>query len=266
MGNLSMPAPFAGCDERRIVRRRPDGGADLAHNDGRRLVRRMGARLMDQIIASYRRTRERDGLTLCEENGVAFQTDMGAGRVPYDAKYLEKIDSYDGGIASAVNSGRCAMLARLLPPASSVMDIGAGSGAFIRKARELGFRAYGDDVIPEAKVRLREMGYLEDGQIQGEFDAVSAWDVLEHLEHPNDALVGIGYGTLFFASIPIFRNLREIKRSRHYRPGEHLYYFTARGFIDWMLATGFSPIYESDHETRAGREDIGAFAFRRVLE
>jgi SAM-dependent methyltransferase len=219
---------------------------------------------MDPIIATLPVSQVDEELTMCEDFGVAYQTDMMAGRVEYGADYLAKVDAYDGNeVSKAVNAGRCAMMSRLLSPGSSVFDIGAGSGAFIREARHFGFKAYGDDVIPEARLRLRELGYLDDGSLQGEYDAVTAWDVLEHMEHPKDALCGLLPGTLLFASIPIFRDLRGIRSSKHYRPGEHLYYFTAQGFVDWMVRQGFAPIYESDHETRAGRESIGAFAFRR---
>lgn len=42
-------------------------------------------------------------------------------------------------------------------------------------------------------------------------------------------------------------------------------YWTAQGFIDWMALYGYRLIEQSAHETDAGRESIGAFAFCRDL-
>ena len=62
------------------------------------------------------------------------------------------------------------------------------------------------------------------------FDAVTMWDTIEHLEEPEKRLKRIAKGALLFASIPVFDDLRMIRASKHYRPGEHLYYWTAQGF------------------------------------
>jgi len=70
-------------------------------------------------------------------------------------------------------------------------------------------------------------------------------------------------GTLFCCSVPIFADLRAVRASKHYRPSEHLYYWTAEGFIAWMENYGFRLLEQSDHEQKAGRDSIGAYAFRR---
>jgi hypothetical protein len=66
-----------------------------------------------------------------------------------------------------------------------------------------------------------------------------------------------------FASIPVFDDLYKVRDSRHYRPGEHLYYFKRQGFIDWMEAHGFLLLEWNDYESAAGRESINSFAFKR---
>lgn len=197
---------------------------------------------------------------MCSD-GVAYQADMKAGRVPYDATYLVKCDAYDGSaVAKAVNAGRCALLARHLPAGASVLDIGAGSGAFVRSALWNGFSAAGFDVIPEAAERLHQIGHYAENP--GDFDAVTLWDVLEHIEDPGPLLDSIkGF---LFVSLPIFDGLWNIRKSKHYRPGEHLYYWQAPAFVAWMGLHGFRLLEQSNHEVAAGRESIGAFAFRRI--
>lgn len=218
---------------------------------------------MDRLIKRFDPERDAD-LNICAARGVAYQQDMSAGRVAYGSDYLAKCAAYEGSaIALAVNAGRCEMLARHLPQNSTVLDFGAGSGAFMRAAESSGFNARGFDVIPEVVARLKDKDLYSDDLTA--FDAVTMWDTIEHLEEPEKRLKRIKRGALLFVSIPVFGDLREIRASKHYRPGEHLYYWTAQGFIDWLALYGFRLLEQSDHETAAGRDSIAAFAFKRDL-
>lgn len=216
---------------------------------------------VDDLIARLPATQDGD---LMIADGVAYQADMSAGRVAYDADYLEKCEAYaDSDVARAVHAGRCALLMRHLSAGASVLDIGAGSGAFIRDAQAWGFQMRGFDVIPETASLLRAQGLYADDA--GQFDAVTMWDVLEHIEAPAQALASIRRGAMLFVSLPIYTDLSRVRESRHYRPGEHLYHWTAPGFIAWMRAHGLRLLEASNHETAAGRDSIGAFAFVRDL-
>lgn len=214
---------------------------------------------MDDIIARLPATQDGD---LMIADGVAYQADMSAGRVAYDAGYLEKCEAYAGSdVARAVHAGRCALLMRHLSAGASVLDIGAGSGAFIRDAQAWGFQMRGFDVIPETASLLRAQGLYADDA--GQFDAVTMWDVLEHIEDPAQALASIRRGAMLFVSLPIYADLSRVRESRHYRPGEHLWHFTDGRFVSWMTSLGFKLLERSDHEVRAGRDSIGAYAFQR---
>lgn len=212
---------------------------------------------MDSAITGM--TGRPDGdLMLCPI-GIAYQ--VGGRAIDYGAEYLDKIEAYDPAIAMRVNAGRCALLARHLHEGWSVLDVGAGDGAFIRAARSWGFDAKGYDVITAARDRLAQAGLYDDDPAL--YDAVTAWDVIEHLEDPALTLRRVSRGALLFLSLPIFEDLTQIRRSKHYRPNEHLLYFTRDGLVQWIAQYGFELLEESDHEVRAGRESIGAFAFRR---
>ena len=215
---------------------------------------------MDRLIAAM--PAECDG-DLMLADGVAYQCDMAAGRVAYDAGYLAKCEAYAADpVALAVNAGRCALMARQLAADSSVLDIGAGSGAFMRAAAAWGYSMRGFYVIPEGADRLKAAGLFADDASR--FDAVTCWDCLEHMEDPGACVSAVRPGGLLFASIPVHENLREVRKSKHYRPGEHLIHWTAPGFIWWMAGYGFQLLEQSDHEVRAGRHSIGAFAFERA--
>lgn len=214
---------------------------------------------MDKFIERFAAVEDAD-LMLCEWNGVAYQRDMSAGRVPYDADYLVKCKSYEGSdISNAVNRGRCALLMRHLPEGSNVIDVGAGSGAFVREAMSWGFDAFGFDVIDEAAINLSDAGrYAEDIEA---FEAVTMWDSMEHMENPSEYLDRISRGSRLFVSIPIFEDLFKIRNSKHYRPGEHLYYFKDMGFVNWMSLHGFMLLEKATFEMDAGRQSIYDYAF-----
>ena len=142
----------------------------------------------------------------------------------------------------------------------AVFDIGVGSGEFIKKRKPL--QTMGFDINPAAVDWLKENNlYTED---YDKFAVFTFWDVIEHCRDPELYFKRIPQDALLFTAIPIFKNLKKIRYSRHYRPDEHYYYFTRQGFVNYMLLWGFSLIDENDGEIKAGREDIYSFAFRKT--
>lgn len=217
---------------------------------------------MDRLIRRFDSLKDGD-LSICEARGIAYQRDMRV-TARYDATYLAKVDAYAGGeIAAKVNAGRLALISRHLPKGEALLDYGAGSGEFLTKARDAGYDARGFEVIPDAASALKEAGLYADNP--ADFAATCLWDTIEHLPNPEGTLKRIPKGGHLFASIPVFTDLRAIRNSKHYRPGEHLYYWTATGFCEWLALYGFRVLESSRHEMEAGRESVGAFAFVRDL-
>ena len=218
---------------------------------------------MDRLVKRFDCVLD-DDLCVCEHKGVSYQRDMTKGRIDYGAAYLENYDRYAAGpISDAINAGRVALVARHAPAGASVLDFGAASGIFVRQAARAGFATRGFDVIPDAVRRLKDADLYADDL--SAFAAVTMWDSIEHLDEPELALRNVRKGAHLFASVPIFEDVRRVRDSKHYKPGEHLYYWTAQGFVDWMALYGFRLLEQSSHETDAGRESIGAFAFVRDL-
>ena len=210
---------------------------------------------MDRFIASFDAVEDGD-LMLCNNNGVAYQKDM-SNLVAYDDEYYNKCRSYeDQEIALKINAGRIALVAKHFG-SNPVIDVGIGSGEFIKKREN----TYGLDVNPVAIEWLKRNDLWAERLC--EVGAVTFWDVIEHVPTPEVYLRQIALHAYVFTSIPIFYGLGGIRLSKHYRPGEHLYYWTERGFIDWMELHGFMLIDEQDFEIQAGRESIYSFAFKR---
>lgn len=86
----------------------------------------------------------------------------------------------------------------VVSPIASVLDIGCGIGGFVEYAQEVGLRAIGSDASPEAVEAARERGLdcvvadALDGHVPDEsVDALTMWDVVEHLVRPADVLADV---------------------------------------------------------------------------
>lgn len=210
---------------------------------------------MDRYIASFMPSSDGD-LVLCPDHGVAYQLDM-SHRI--EVPYFDKCGGYEGQeIARKINAGRIALVNQYVGSYADVLDVGVGSGEFI-KSRPYTF---GYDIDPEAVKWLKATARYT-RNFAG-FLAFTFWDVLEHVENPaDDYFRHISAGSHLFTCLPIFADLKRIRESRHYRPGEHLYYWTESGFVEWMRRHRFVLLERDDFETRAGRDSILSFAFRR---
>lgn len=212
---------------------------------------------MDRFIAGFQGWRDHD-LVLCVEHGVAYQPDMSE-RVPYDEAYFDKCAGYeDQEIALKINAGRIALVDKHSGAGAVVLDVGIGAGEFIKKRAGLTF---GFDINPKAVEWLEKEGLF--GKPSEGFTDFTFWDVIEHVENPEEYFEHVPVGGYLFTSLPIFPSLYSIRESRHFRPGEHLYYWTETGFVRWMALYGFKLLERDDFETQAGRESILSFAFQR---
>lgn len=214
---------------------------------------------MDRIIKRF--DSELYGDLVLTGRGIVYQNEMH--HINYGDDYFEKCRNYDDGIEKAVIAGRINFIKDHFD--GCVLDIGIGSGKFV-ESRE---KTWGYDINPAAVTWLREKGlYSEE---LSNYEAYTFWDVIEHVDEPEKYFKRIPKNALVFASLPIFPNtgpesfIKNIRESKHYRPDEHLYYFTEKGFIDWMACYGFRLLETSGYERDAGRESITAFAFKKDL-
>lgn len=211
--------------------------------------------MLDRFIAEL--PAEDDGdLVLCREHGVAYQKDR-AHIVNYDAEYYSRCLSYeDKAIALKINAGRIALVNKHVGQ-NRVVDIGIGSGEFIKRR----LNTFGRDVNPVAIEWLKRNDLW--AEHISDFAGFTFFDVVEHIPEPEQYFRHVQLGAFVFVSIPIFYALGGIRLSKHYRPGEHLYYFEDEGFVGWMNLHGFMLLQRDDFEIRAGRESIQSYAFKR---
>lgn len=176
----------------------------------------------------------------------------------YGADYFDRYaEQAETPIGQAIMDARVALVQRF--GERTLLDVGIGSGAFLDAWWDAGGFGDGDDVNPAGIEWLEKKGARR--RLASGHDVVCFWDVLEHIRRPEQALAHVK--RLAFVSIPIFTDAAHVLRSKHFRPSEHFFYFSRRGFIAFAESCGFRVVYAGADETLLGREDIETFVLER---
>jgi len=195
-----------------------------------------------------------------KEAGVGFYpvAPNGIYNKQYWDEYQERSKT---SIGTELNKKRVELVEKYCPK-KLIVDIGIGAGHFISLRDELvGPRlTAGYDVNLHGVRWLIDRGIWYDPWFKSP-NRVTLWDVLEHMPYPQDLIKHVR--EFIFCSTPIFRNEDHAKNSKHFKPGEHLWYFTRDGLVRTMAKGGLELLEENKMEEELGREDIGTFVFRR---
>ncbi len=146
--------------------------------------------------------------------------------------------------------------------ADSILDMGIGSGAFLKALKS---NKYGYDVNPYAIEWLKEQKIYHDpyNSENEEINGFCCWDVIEHMQNPSEFLAIIPPKAHLFISLPVFTDLEMVHLSKHYKPNEHLFYFTTKGMIKFLEISGFTIKELRSDETQIGREKIMTFVSQK---
>ncbi|MFL3604307.1 methyltransferase domain-containing protein [Pseudomonas aeruginosa] len=191
-----------------------------------------------------------DCLLWSEELGMGFHP-----RPPmdYSGPYFEKYQALDATpMGAALTAARVDMVQRHFD--GEVLDVGIGGGRFVIESGGKGF-----DVNEEAVQWLKSRNAYAD-PYKG-VAAITCWDSLEHVPDP-EALVR-SVGEWVFVSMPVYKDQADCLKSKHFKPGEHLHYWSVRGLIGWFAKMNFGCVEINERESDLGREGITSFAFRR---
>lgn len=174
---------------------------------------------------------------------------------PYDEAYWENYRELDRSFTgAALTAMRLDLVAKHW--GNQVVDIGIGGGRFLI---DHGL-AFGYDVNPHAVEWLKEHDLWCDPYAQP-VDAITCWDVLEHIHDPGPLLANVR--RFVFVSLPIFGGPEDVLASKHFKREEHCWYFTRVGLAQFMKRYGFKVIAGNNMEQMAGREQIESFVFER---
>ncbi len=127
----------------------------------------------------------------------------------------------------------------------------------------MNWRLFGTDVNPKGVEWLKKNQMLLPPTLKA--NILTFWDTFEHIPNVDD-IIRENDPEWIFVCMPVYLNEDHVFRSKHYRPGEHCWYFTEEGFREVMLQRGYR-LYEMNcSEVVWGlREDILSFAFRKKL-
>ena len=138
-----------------------------------------------------------------------------------------------------------------------LLDVGCGFGHFVWWALEHGWDAWGTDSDPwaiEASVAPGRTAQ-DPGELEGSFDVITLWDVLEHTTRPIDLAASLrprlhASGRLFVCS-PNFAAMKLrwplVRQSARrfnelVRPTEHVVQFTERGMTLTLERAGYEKV------------------------
>lgn len=215
-------------------------------------------------------------MTTAAADKLKWFGDLGYGYLPpeipetYDYAYWIKYHEYkQSPIADKLMRARVMLVEKYVPKAR-IVDIGIGSGHFIEtREAKVNFPldhsgverlTFGYDVNKHAIMWLLNRDLWWDPWAR-EPEVLTFWDSLEHMPRPHDLVARVK--STIFVSIPIFRDREHVLTSKHFKPGEHLWYFTRGGFITHMKRLGFTLVEENEMESALGRDEIGTFVFKR---
>ena len=140
-----------------------------------------------------------------------------------------------------------------------MVDIGVGSCQFVKATHALGA-----DINPASVQELQRLGRYVDLETLASTGVLTFWDSLEHIHEPETLLSVAKVGVA--VSMPIYRDREHALSSRHFKPHEHIHYWTHESFASYMWDQGFMMMNFSDHETELGRDGIRTYAFARREE
>ena len=170
--------------------------------------------------------------------------------------YISHTDSKKGLFEKAYHFIKRFMLKKKLQLISSrvhqgaLLDIGAGTGDFLKQAKNEGWKVTGIEPSPDARKKASEKGIALFQNIDSvstqKFDAITMWHVLEHvpdLQHQIEWLKNhLNEKGVLFVAVPNFNSLD----AKHYKNfwaawdvPRHLHHFSTKSIKILFEAHGF---------------------------
>lgn len=191
----------------------------------------------------------------CDYLGIGYLKSHATDDEVYDIDYWEKYQRMtDTQMGYDLTQARYDLVKKYTNP-NQVLDVGIGSGQFVKAADCFGFDV-NQHAIAWLKSQNRYAHYNDDYSWN-----ITMWDVLEHIDNPTEVLSRVD--EYFIMSTPVYMNMEQCLTSKHFRINEHIWYFTTTGCIEFMRYFGFKCLEISSIETKLGREAIESFVFKR---
>jgi SAM-dependent methyltransferase len=130
-----------------------------------------------------------------------------------------------------------------------VLDFGCGFGQFLETCRVFGLQAIGVDRSNARRSGAGVHIFAELDEVSGTFDAITLFEVLEHLDDPLAVLKSLRdrleTGGIMIVEVPDSTGVRAIdSRESYYKihPLDHINAFTPKSLVGILERAGFEPI------------------------
>ena len=195
--------------------------------------------------------RRKDHLPSADEEERLYEDDY------YNARGLQVGMQSQSTWMRELIQDRVSKLTELNGGPGRLLDVGAGTGLFIEASLSIGWSATGVDTSAAAVAIAKRItradvirGGIEDVKAGG-FDAVTLWDVLEHLPDPRSSLLKVREllrpGGLVAISLPNVGGLKARilgTRWRYFqREVGHISHFSAKTLTAILRQAGFTPVH-----------------------
>lgn len=160
-----------------------------------------------------------------------------------------------------------------LTPGRNIFDVGAATGYFLDIAKSSGWKTYGSEISAYALEEARKRGHvMVEGSIVGtnieeQMNAVTLWDVLEHVDDPRAYLARVHAmledgGALAINTVDRSSLWARIMGSRWHLivPPEHLNYFSPKNLEMLLRETGFEVL----EVKKIGKKFSPAYVFKTL--
>ncbi len=137
-----------------------------------------------------------------------------------------------------------------------ILDFGCGSGHFLTQAARCGAQVYGIDASPDRRKWAERAGAIIEPKLddlpqtlKGGMDAVTLFEVLEHLDQPRDVLLSVAEwvkpGGLLVLETPDAGHVSQIRTAKEYHlihPLDHINAFSPITLKKIAREAGFEPV------------------------
>ncbi len=153
---------------------------------------------------------------------------------------------------------RLEAIVSVLPRPGKVLDVGCASGAFVEVARRHGIEAWGAEAVaaaveaaPDDVRRFLLVKDVERESVDGQYDLVTFFDVIEHMRDPRVFIESVHRMLLPGGAIALTcpdrgHYLRTLMGARwpHYQPFQHFHLFGRSDLRRFLEAAGFDIVAE----------------------
>lgn len=179
-------------------------------------------------------------------------------RIPTEQELIECYEGYtrEDYVSPLTVKRYRALLDKFEPyrKTGKILDVGCGTGAFLKEAKTRGWEVYGTEYTEKAIAICKSLGInMQAGKLdpslyeKDSFDVITSFEVMEHINNPQEEIQNIRQllrpGGLFYFTTPNFNSLERYLLKGKYNIinyPEHLSYYTKKTADYLFKKNGFA--------------------------